>query len=128
MTLATDIEQRIAAIRAHVARRHLEPADLARRLGVHPRTIRRLLDGRTRSPALVDAVARVLGLGDTRPTLPHVAPSRPVTSWSEAAVVLGVSRWTLQRWRRRAGDRRVRPWFADPQACQEWGRALAAGE
>lgn len=128
MTLATDIEQRIAAIRAHVARRRLEPADLARRLGVHPRTIRRLLDGRTRSPALVDAVARVLGLGDTRPTMSHNVPAQPVTTWSQAAALLGVDRRTLQRWRRRAGDRRVRPWFADPQACQEWGRALAAGE
>lgn len=52
-------------------------------------------------------------------------PTRPVTSWTAVAAVLGRSHDTVWRRRRAAGDKR-RPDFRDHDEVWAWWRSLGA--
>lgn len=51
----------------------------------------------------------------------------PVIGWDQAAQQLGISRRTLQRYRRELGDREV-PWWRSPDALAAWFDRLVSVE
>jgi transcriptional regulator with XRE-family HTH domain len=133
-----------AQVREALVQRGLPTQEVARRARVSLRTVQRLVAGRTISTATLEAVAGALGvsldmsavvthqvLGQVRqelakrPTVERVvvhevAIARPVTSWREAARVLGLAPRTLRRRRHRAGCTRRVPWWPDHAACMAW--------
>lgn len=133
MTVAASVVLLLEAVRHAVERRGLSHAEVAQRVGVHERTIRRLLTGQTCSPALLDRTARALRVpspGEGRslsPIVASVSAAPAIVGWRQAALVLGVSPRTLQRWRRRARTTRHRPWWASADDCKAWARALVEG-
>jgi transcriptional regulator with XRE-family HTH domain len=130
VNLAAAIAQLLDLVREAAQRRQLAPKDLAIRLGVHERTVRRLLAGQTVSPALLDQAAKVLRVSAESPRPLLAASGRsvstaPVIGWKQAARVIGVPPRTLRRWRARHGvPRSHQPWWADDDACRTWWRSV----
>lgn len=138
--LAPAVEQ----VRQAVAERGLTLDEVARRAAVHRRTVKRLLDGERLNEATLRRVAAAVGvrLGLDDPDTEERAKVRelvrevvgadrgkmgqPVTGWEQAAIVLRVSRWTVQRARRRAGDV-SRPWWPSREAVLTWWERLLQG-
>ena len=137
--LAPVVEQ----VRAVVERRGLSEAEVARMSGVDPKTIRRLLTGRTCGRETLERVcgalsvpldiasiveARVLarvrgqigGQDRTGAAKSGQERSQAVCGWDQAAQVLGVSSRTLRRYRREAGDLTEVPWWSDRAALCAW--------
>lgn len=120
--------------------RRLTPAELAGRAGVSERTVRRFFAGRTCSLDTAAAIARVLrvdmdsswpgmrqdaaGSDKARQSAPELSP---IVGWKRAATVLGLSRRTIERTRRAAGDRH-RAWWPSRDALLKWFAGLLVGE
>ncbi len=116
-------------------RKRLDVDQVARRAGLHPRTIARLLRGETQSLATLEQVADalridLLGDGDCACT-PTDADRRgktpEVQGWRQAAQVLGIHRDTLAARRDEAGCRLTWPWWRDADACRKWFESLVGG-
>lgn len=149
--LAPVVEQ----VRAVVQRRGLSEAEVARMAGVDPKTVRRLLTGQTcgRSTlekvctalavpldlnALVSAevarqvqreVARLTRDSRIRPEMAETVQrwQGPVSGWSQAARLLGISRTTLFERRRAAGDLTDDPWWRGVESLYDWYDELRTG-
>ena len=139
----------VEQVRAVIERRGLSEAEVARMAEVGPKTIRRLLTGRTCGRETLERVCTALGIsldptaviearvlarvrqhmGQDRAGRSSVGQdgARPVCGWDQAAQVLGVSRWTLRRYRREAGDLTAVPWWRDRAALLVWFERLADG-
>lgn len=97
---------------------------LARRMGVHRRTVARAWKERV-SMETLESMATVLGVdldNDSHPETTERVRTRqaiPVVGWKAAADVLGVSTRTLGRVRSERGNGR-RPWWKSPQALLDW--------
>ena len=127
----------------NTARRDRSYAEVAARCvpSLHPKTVQRLLSGRTYSPTTLRLVARALRV-DLTTLRDSASPSSgahgqdgaeigkprralsPVVGWKAAAQVLEVSPRTLYDARRAAGDRR-KPWWPSAEALGEWFEQLA---
>lgn len=131
--------ERREQIRAALADRGLRrpPEEVARMAGVDPKTVRRFLRGKTFSLATAAKLAAALRVDldslmtdappdvvPGAPTSPGVARVAPVTSWKEAANVLGVHRSAVWERRKRVGDTHA-AWWPTPAACLAWFEALA---
>lgn len=137
----------LATLRRALAAGGLSSAELARRAGVHVKTIRRLRAGCSVSLTTLDALADALGVaspaqieGDLRATVLEILEHRgqvdsercnvvqdgaPVVGWRQAAIRLDVSRWTLWRHREAAGDD-SEPWWPNEAALLAWYAAIRA--
>lgn len=126
------IRETIAArARRALAQRHLTPEEVARRAELHPKTVRRLLDGKQFSEDTVDAVAAAVRVdlvdcgcpesASNRPEPPEIAC--PVAGWKVAARVLRVPLSTLRAQRERAGDTHG-PWWPSVDALVGWYEGL----
>lgn len=127
-------EALLTRLREALERRRWDYRRVAERTGLHPRTVRRLLEGRSFSLSTAERVSRALGVDSNAPAAVHDGAARgnagqdgaglsPVVGWEQAARSLGVSRWTLRRWR---GHVTVRPWWASPVALREWFEGVVA--
>lgn len=127
-------DELLSRLRALVEARGLDVGQVARRAGVHPKTIRRLLAGEPVSWETIEAVERGLRVDLARAVDADPADFRrfphpcPVVGWGQAAQVLGVHRDTLYLHRRRVADRTRRPWWPNPEAVVTWYQALLACE
>jgi transcriptional regulator with XRE-family HTH domain len=128
------------------------PADLAQRTGLHEKTVRRFLTGKTFHWPTVQALAKALrvdldqvplpptrrsvraspsGLERTRAANFGPVPSdpelgrveAPVQGWKTAAHVLGISDRHLRRLRRRARTHRP-PWWPSRTSLLQWFERL----
>lgn len=126
------IRETIAArARRALAQRHLSPEEAARRAELHPRTVRRLLEGSTFNEETVDALAAAIrvdlvdcvchGSANERPEPPEIAC--PVAGWKTAARVLRVPLSTLRAQRARVGDEHG-PWWPSVDALVDWYQGL----
>jgi transcriptional regulator with XRE-family HTH domain len=149
--LAPVVEQ----VRAVVQRRGLSEAEVARMAGVDPKTVRRLLTGQTCGRVTLEKVCAALGVpldftllvsaevarqvqravarltrdSRNRPEVTRLAQSwqGPVSGWSQAARLLGVSRETLRVRRRAAGDMTSDPWWRGVESLYDWYDELRTG-
>lgn len=131
MSLSSLVEQRrermLAEIRTAIGEGRGSIQGVAQRTGLHQRTVRRLLQGETRSDDALERVARAL-----RVEVPEVAEDstmrhgaagdRPVSGWKSASRELGVSTDTLRR--RRSGRCHRYPWWPSREALFAWFDAL----
>ena len=143
--LAPAVEQ----VRQAVERRGLTEAEVARMAGVTPRTVQRLLRGETCGQETLERVCLALGVpldlaalvearvlarvrqatrqDRTGPAKVGQDRTQPVYGWGQAAIALGVTRRSLHRYRREAGDLLPIPWWEDRAALVAWFRELRDG-
>lgn len=136
MTPSVLREALLVRLRAALEARRWDYRRLAERSGLHPKTVRRLLEGQRFSLPTAERVARALGVDSNGPGAPQepagtrktpqdTAELSPVVGWKAASVVLRVSEDTLGRSRRRARDTH-RAWWPSPGALAEWWMGLLA--
>lgn len=139
MTRTAPLHQALVErLRGEAARRGLTPQELSRRAGYSKRTALRLLSGgpvswdsieRTENALRVDILdCRCPGEGKEGAGRSRTEQEdRPIVGWEQAARALQVSRWTLQRKRKRYDPLRE-AWWPNLAALFFWYDGLMSGE
>jgi hypothetical protein len=129
------IRETIAArARRALAQRHLSPEDAAKRAELHPRTVRRLIEGATFCEETIDALASAIRVdlvdcechegGMERREPAEIGTT--ISGWKMAARVLRVPERTLRDQRDRTGDTHG-PWWPSTEALVGWYERLTSG-
>lgn len=126
----------VGRLLAEVDRRGVTIEHIAKRAGYDARTGQRVKNGETCSLETLERLENAMRADILACPCPEGGEERqepaetggPISGWEQAAQVLDVSPRTLREHRKRLGDRRKRPWWANADALYFWYDGLVSGE